>query len=197
MKRMAVILTVLGSLLPVAAADGQEGNTPQSQDAGKLGGFGLAAGIGIIHLDDPDVSDVTLENGKVRIGSEDTTINGFWLETHYTFGRGAYVDKQIAGKKVPVPRAFYHGPFLGVQVTDGEDFLKTVGLGYMISLKRKRGDENDKGAFNLGLGLCNTRITSLADGVVENQALPEGMETPRTKKRNVRGGMLVLSFTFL
>lgn len=197
MKRIAVILTVLGAVLPVATAVGQDENTPQSQAADKLGGFGLAAGIGVIHLDEPDVSDVTLENGRVRIGSEDTTINGFWLETHYTFARDEYAHKEIDGKSVLVPRAFYHGPFLGVQVTDGEDFLKTVGLGYMISLKRKRGDVNDKGAFNLGLGLCNTRITALAEGVVENEALPEGMETPRTKKKNVRGGMLVLSFTFL
>lgn len=165
---------------------------------GPLAGFGLAAGIGVVGLGDPDISDVTVENGVVRVGTEEEIKNGFWLETHYTFARGKYVErKNEKGEKIFRNRAFYHGPFLGVQVTDGSDFLKTVGLGYMGSLKRNRDDPEDKGAFNLGLGICNTQIQELDGGAVEGQPLPEGQESVRLKKKNVLGGMLVFSFSFL
>jgi len=165
---------------------------------GPLAGFGLAAGLGVISLNDPDISDVSVENGAVRVGTEEKLKNGFWLETHYTFAKGKYVaSKKADGATVFRNRALYHGPFLGVQVTDGTDFLKTVGLGYMISLKRNREDPEDKGAFNLGLGVCNTQIQELDAGAVEGQPLPEGQESVRLKKKNVVGGMLVFSFTFL
>lgn len=165
---------------------------------GPLAGFGLAAGLGVISLNDPDISDVSVENGVVRVGTEEKLKNGFWLETHYTFAKGKYVArKNSKGATVYRNRALYHGPFLGVQVTDGTDFLKTVGLGYMMSLKRNRDDPDDKGAFNLGLGVCNTQIQELDGGAVEGQPLPEGQESVRLKKKNVVGGMLVFSFTFL
>lgn len=175
------------------AAEATDTNPPP----GRLAGFGLAAGIGVVHLDDPEIADVTLENGIVRVGSEEDTINGFWLETHYTFAKGKYAVKEERGKSVYRNRAFFHGPFLGVQVTDGADFLKTVGLGYMMSLKRNRDDPEDKGAFNLGLGICNTQVHELIGGAADGEPLPEGMESPQLRQKNVLGGMLVFSFTFL
>jgi len=165
---------------------------------GPLAGFGLAAGLGVISLNDADISDVSVENRVVRVGTEEKLKNGFWLETHYTFAKGKYVaSKNAAGVTAFRNRAFFHGPFLGVQVTDGTDFLKTVGLGYMISLKRNRDDPEDKGAFNLGLGICNTQVQELDGGAIEGQPLPEGQESVRLKKKNVVGGMLVFSFSFL
>jgi len=159
---------------------------------------GLAAGIGVISLGDPDISDVTLENGIVRVGKEESMKNGIWLETHFPFARGKYVERKgVDGRTTFQNRVFYQGPFVGVQVTDGTDLIKTIGVGWMISLKQKRDDPEDKGAFNLGLGVCNTQVQELDSGATEGEPLPAGQESVRLKKKNVRGGMLIFSFTFL
>lgn len=182
--RQSVALLVGAVLVAVAlssqAAD--ESPDPAATTDDRFGQFNFGLGIGISDLSRADVLETQIEQGLVRVTDSEKTKRGLWLETHYLLDRYAF------GKYAS------HGPFFGIQVLEGDDVIKSVALGYMISLKRSPiKDKTSKTAFNLGLGLHTTKIKVLGNGIVEDQALPTGVESVRLKSKDETGVMLMFS----
>lgn len=66
----------------------------------------------------------------------------------------------------------------------------------MLGLKRKS-EADDPSSFNIGIGVMyDLNAQVLGDGIVENQALPEGEKQIRYENTSQSGLLLMTSFSF-
>jgi hypothetical protein len=146
--------------------------------------LGIGVGVGAMFLDDTNIKDTTIENGIVRVTSEEDVNKSVWLETHYL------IDKYRFG-----PYTSW-GPFLALQVGSENDVFDSIAFGVMVSWKRTPiSDTGNKNAFNIGVGWASTKVDVLGDGIEENQSLPTGIESVRTKEIDTGGPVLMFSFS--
>ena len=205
--------------VPVAAADAAPAEAP-AQEASTFAGPGTAGltakdgrqtfggldlGVGLsftIDLGKVDrISRASLVNGVVRSDDQDNGRARIMLESHYFFTPCTW---NFLGLKNPCSTQDNYlvadpekarwglGPFIAIQ-PGSDNIIDAIGLGFMIGARREQSGQS----FNLGVGVVfdpNTRV--LGEGILKNQALPNG-ETEVRYRETLQTGLLVLtSFSF-
>lgn len=153
-----------------------------------LQNLGFGVGIGLSGLFRPEVNEVVMENGTVRITDEQWTRREFWLETHYLIYQSCLFD---------INRPYGHGPFAAVSVLNDQGLFNSVGLGWLVSLKRTEAtDLENTSAFNVGVGVQFTGFDVLRDDLVEGEKIPAGAESNLLKRVDGLGWLIMVSFSF-
>ncbi|MGQ0696960.1 MAG: hypothetical protein ACT4PZ_01835 [Panacagrimonas sp.] len=213
-------------LLAVFKAIDKKAETMVAEEtsAGVIAKMGMGIGLGVNVLDRQDVITAGVQNGRVSVTDSERSKVQIWMESHYLFG-GDYARKKCGQRSCLVKdleggsvikhrgdgffraRRFFHGPFIAVQVSDGDELLKGAALGYMVSLKRE-GAAKAEGkaklgetppdstplptAFNIGIGISTSKIGRLGNGLKEGQTLADG-EQVFTRNRNELGVLILFS----
>lgn len=147
-------------------------------------GFSIGLGVNTLLKGNRNIKSARLENGIVVVTHEEAVSKALWLETNYV----------LPGfKKAPYIRP---GIFFAVQVDDElQNTLRSVALGMLIALKRISPDKPEsKHSFNFGFGVSNTRISTLSEGLYDNQKLPQSIDEIIFKHKNVWGILAMFSF---
>ena len=141
--------------------------------------FNIGIGVGVLLLDEPDIIDTTVNNGKVVITDEEKEKLGFWLTS-------SWVNSNWPSKNIQI------GPFIGLQLFDEKSFLNSLAVGINLSfMKVKYGLPLD-----FQLGWAWTRTSELAKGYKENEALPDGVSSIITKDVISDGFIFITSYKF-
>lgn len=189
-----------------------------------LRGLGFGAGVAAIFTDgDAPVENASVDAGGIlRVDRQSRARVGAILEAHFLFNDLQYTQQAPTPTQrkaldalaaVPNPGAITvgsvandtaHGPMVTVEL--GDDVIRTIGLGYMVSWRRFDVTRDANGrlatitprgvAFNLGVSvLIEPKVKNLADGLVENALPPAGMEVRFQEEARV-GCALVFSAGF-
>jgi hypothetical protein len=153
-----------------------------------LQNLGFGVGIGLSGLFTPEVNEAVVENGTVRITDEQWTRREFWFETHYLIYQSCLFE---------INRPYGHGPFAAISVLNDQGLFNSVGLGWLVSLKRTEAtDLENKSAFNVGVGVQFTGFDVLRDDLVEGEKIPAGAENNLLKRVDGLGWLIMFSFSF-
>ena len=135
------------------------------------------------------VKSASIQNGLVRIDSQQNDQVRPWIEVHAWFvewGRAEKTDQN------PKPRPQWgFGPF--VAVAPGANFVDAVAMGAMIG-RKYRTDSDSNLSFNLAFGAAlNLNQQVLGDGFNANQPPPPGETSVRYK--NTSTGSFLMMFS--
>jgi len=216
---VSLLIGLVVSVLPVFSAD--EGKVESIDNQIRQLGFG--AGVAAIHISgDGEVDNASVDAGGVlRVDRKSATRVGGVLEAHYLFNDQRYSKSTKSRTQLKALTALgdapdgavtvgsvasdvAYGPMVTVEL--GENTIRTLGLGFMVSMRRFDVTRDSTGkyvtikprgvAFNLGLSvLLEPNVKDLADGLVADQALPSGSEV-RFKEESRVGYALVFSAGF-
>lgn len=164
----------------------------------ELKGFNFAAGIGTLYLSNhPDILATTIDNGVLRVTSDEKYKLGLWLSSH------TYFDAEIWGINKNSPGHCHtncFGLFAATQLggdNSGVVNAFAVGLAYTPTREHRQAADSSPGlarlVFEAGFGW--TRIQTLADGYTNGMTLPTGNQ-PVMKKTMGRGPVLIVSTDF-
>lgn len=146
--------------------------------------FGLSLGAGLIAPNDRNITGTTVQNGIVRVTSEQDFIPALWLSSQWVYRTG---------------RMTGFGPFIGLGMDNKGGLFDNAGIGLAFSMAfepwKTRGEKQN--ALNIGVGWGVQKVSVLGDGVIENEPLPEGEESVRYKEKYSHGPMILVSFTVL
>ena len=143
------------------------------------GGLNFGIGAGVMLLSDADIVDTTIDNGRVRVTTEEKEKLGFWLTSSWVNNSWPSEDIQI-------------GPFVGLQFAGDKDFLNSLAVGLNLSfMKVKYGLPLD-----FQVGWAWTKTTQLADGYKDNELLPTGSTQVITKDIVTDGFVFITSYKF-
>jgi len=143
------------------------------------GGLNFGIGAGVMLLNDADIIGTTIDNGRVRVTTEEKEKLGFWLTSSWVNNSWPSEDIQV-------------GPFVGLQFAGDQDFLNSLAVGVNLSfMKVKYGLPLD-----FQLGWAWTKSTQLADGYKDNELLPIGSTNVITKNIVTDGFVFITSYKF-
>lgn len=162
-------------------------------------GFGVGVSLTQDFGGEDRIESVSLdENGIVRVDKETNSLARIGLETHYfgdcRFVLGDWLEGWLGEGDCGI------GPFLAVQPGE-DDIIDAIGFGAMIGFRKAPLNvlENDtfNNSFNIGIGaIVDPETTVLGTDVRENEALPDGETTVRTREEYQWGLLVLFSFAF-
>lgn len=185
---------------------GKNEDDPPSSSENKSGGtklsdLPLGAGIGFTYdlgRRDRIREAVLSETGLVRVSRTENVRARIVFDAHYFFKpRGSFLGlENTVDKNNKLTNAEWgFGPFVAVQ-PGTDEVIDAIGGGLMLGLKRKS-EADDPSSFNIGIGVMyDLNAQVLGDGIVENQALPEGEKQIRYENTSQSGLLLMTSFSF-
>lgn len=156
---------------------------------------GISFGVGIslthdIGNNDRVESAIIDPNGIVRVSVETNDVARIMLELHHFF-KPKTQDWKFLG--VIPGDEWGHGPFVALQ-PGTDEIIEAIGIGWMVGFRKEKGSSE---SWNLGVGyVIDPSVQTLADGIVANQALPQGETELRFKKMSQGGFFILASFNF-
>ncbi len=193
----------------------------QESDTASFGGLDWGVGVSLT-LDTGNndrVASASVVNGIVRVEDQNNAPARIMLEAHYFFtpnggfpltglynqrkGGACSPDKvEIAsecdkgtGKFNKTRAEWGWGPFVALQ-PGSDDIIDAIAAGLMVGFKRSN-DPNDDASWNFGVGVVvdpNTQI--LGEGLIANQALPDGETEIRFREEEQVGILFLFSTKF-
>lgn len=177
----------------------------------ELTGFGFSAGLGALFMG----GDGYIENawvdteGILRVEEQSDVRIGGMMEVHYMWGDARFNGKKCGLKKSlerklnTKVKSVVNDTALGISigVELGDDFIRSAGIGPMISFRRFDMDTNGnltpKGnAFNLAImAFVESDVRQLASGLSRDMLLPEG-DVIRFQERSESGVAVLFSANF-
>lgn len=199
MKTITAIINVIGIVYLIttpslhANPTNAELAVQESKALTKFAGISFGVGISLTHdigSNDRVESAIIDPNGIVRVSVETNDVARIMLEIHHFFKPKAG-DWKFLG--VVPGDEWGHGPFVALQPGTNE-IIEAIGIGWMVGFRKEKGSSE---SWNLGIGyVVDPSVQILADGIIANQALPEGETDLRFKRTSQNGIFLLASFNF-
>lgn len=167
----------------------------------KFGGIEFGIGIAFSYdLGDNDrIKEAEVVNGIVRVTDQENVGARIILESHYLFtpvqGFFANIAKNVfdlENRRGGV-KTWGVGPFMALQ-PGTDNIIEAVGAGLMMGFRRP-GTESD--SFNIGVGiLYDLNVRTLGEGILADEALPEGEEDIRYLEQEQSALLVMTSYSF-
>lgn len=192
-KKTKKIETDVGEIKKIVKKNSEKIESVEKRMKGALNYFGAGPAITINawHKDRLNGPPTLDENGIVRLDKQSDSSVGIFLEAHYLWETEAILPSLFGGKPI-VGCPNIHGkhdticgfgPFVGVQPGGSDDIIEAIGAGIMWGFKGTGKNFFNSTQLNVGFGVfIDPTVETLGDGVFENQPLPVGETTIRTKE---------------